>query len=193
MDSELTRPILAISADWQTRALVVAQVGETTGRDVVSAPGVNEALALVRLAGIHPVLLIVDAGQQIPPEDVERLVLALPETPLVLTVSALRRAAFEPLQSRCAAYLVRPVSIGQIAQAAAATLSGAEGKQRIEKGTERNEPKGLVTLSGAEGTQRIEKGTERNESKGLVTLSGAEGTQRIEKGTERNRSKGTSP
>lgn len=101
---------------------MAAQVGEATGRDVVSAPGTNEALALARLAGIRPALLIVDAGQHIAPEDVERLMRAFPDTPLVLCVSALRRAAFDPLQSRCAAYLVRPVSIGKIAQAAAQTL-----------------------------------------------------------------------
>jgi|GEM_PF-1545331 len=122
MNGELARPILAISANWQTRALLAAQAGETTGRDVVSAPGVNEALALARLAGIRPALLIVDAGQHISLEDVERLMLAFPDTPLVLCVSALRRATFDPLQSQCTAYLVRPVSIGKIAQAAARTL-----------------------------------------------------------------------
>jgi DNA-binding NtrC family response regulator len=125
MDTVVTRPILAISATWQTRALIAAQVGETTGHDVVSAPGVNEALALVRITGSDPVLTVVDAGQQMSPEEVERLMTALPDTPLVLSVSALRRAAFDPLRDRCAAYLIRPVSIGRIAQAAAQVLSAS--------------------------------------------------------------------
>jgi DNA-binding NarL/FixJ family response regulator len=117
------RPILAISANWQTRALLAAQVGEITGHDVVSAPGANEALALVKIAGIHPALLVVDAGQQMTREDVERLAAALPDTPLVLSVSALRRTAFDPLREHCAAYLVRPVSIGRIAQAVAQVIA----------------------------------------------------------------------
>jgi DNA-binding NarL/FixJ family response regulator len=146
MEPLAPRSVLVISADWKTRALVAAQVGETTGRDVVSAPGVEEALALVRITGNDPALTVVDAGQWMPPEDraasdpmwmspedVERLMTALPDTPLVLSVSALRRTAFDPLRTRCAAYLVRPVSIGRIAQAVAqvlgASTSGAPSRR----------------------------------------------------------------
>jgi hypothetical protein len=111
------RPILVISPDWQTRALVAAQVGEETGRDVMSAPSVGAALVLVRIAGINPAVVIVDAAQKIPPQDVEQIETTLPGAPLVLCVSALRRATFDPLHTRCAAYLVRPVSIGKIVQA----------------------------------------------------------------------------
>ena len=124
MDNVRWRPILVLSADWQTRALVAAQIGETTGREVVSAPAVSEALALIRMVGIDPALLIVDAGQQVTCAEVERLMDVLPDAPLVLSVSALRRTEFDPLRSRCAAYLVRPVSIGRIAQAAAQILQG---------------------------------------------------------------------
>ena len=122
MDHAEPRPILVVSADWQTRALLAAQIGETTGREVVSAPAVNEALALLRIAGIQPAVVIVDTGQQVAREEVERLMDALPDAPFVLSVSALRRAEFDPLGSRCAVYLVRPVSVGQIAQAAARIL-----------------------------------------------------------------------
>jgi len=122
MDNVRWRPILALSADWQTRALLTAQIGETTGRDVVPAPAVNEALALIRMAGIDPALVIVDAGQQVTREEVEQLMDAVPDAPLVLSVSALCRTEFDPLRSRCAAYLVRPVSVGHIAQAAAQML-----------------------------------------------------------------------
>ena len=124
MDHVGSRPILVLSANWQTRALLAAQIGETTGREVVSAPAVNEALALIRMGGIEPALVIVDAGQQVTREEVERLMDAVPDAPLVLSVSALRRTEFDPLRSRCAAYLVRPVSIGRIAQAAAQVLQG---------------------------------------------------------------------
>ena len=116
-------PILVISADWQIRALLAAQISETTGEDALSAPGVNEALGLVESVGVRPVLLVVDAGAEIPRADVERLLTALPGTPLVLVVSALRRPEFDPLRKRCVAWLVRPVSVIQIAQAAAQALA----------------------------------------------------------------------
>jgi len=96
-------PILAISANWQTRAFLTAQLGETCGCDVVSAPGVDEALTLIKIVGIQPAV-------------------ELPDTPLVLIASALRRSAFDPLRKRCAAYLVRPVSIGRIAHTVAQLL-----------------------------------------------------------------------
>ena len=124
MDHAESHPILVLSADWQTRALLAAQISETSGREVISAPAVNEALFLLRMAGIEPALVIVDAGQQVTREEVERLMDVLPDAPLVLSVSALRRTEFDPLVSRCAAYLVRPVSVGQIAQVAARILQG---------------------------------------------------------------------
>jgi DNA-binding NtrC family response regulator len=127
MASTPSHPILVISAKWQTRALLAAQLGETCSRDAVSAPAVDEALAIVKIAGVQPALLVVDAGQQMSPEDVDRLMTGLPDTPLVLVASAFHRAAFDPLRERCAAYLVRPVSIGEIAQAAARILRGTDG------------------------------------------------------------------
>jgi hypothetical protein len=39
-----------------------------------------------------------------------------------LSVSTFRRVAFDPLRKRCTAYMVRPVSIGSIAQAVARAL-----------------------------------------------------------------------
>ncbi len=116
-------PVLLISAEWQTRALLAAQIGEMAGRDALSAPGVDEALGLIKVVGIRPALLVIDAGSHITRADVERMRLALPGTPLVLCVSALRRAEFDPLREHCAAYLVRPVTIGQIAQAVVQALA----------------------------------------------------------------------
>lgn len=121
-----SHPILVVSANWRTRALLAAQLGETCGCDVVSAPGVNEALDLVQIVGLHPILLVVDAGQQMTREDVERLMTALPDAPLVLSVSALRRATFNSLREHCAAYLPRPVSIGRIAQVVVQIIRAAE-------------------------------------------------------------------
>jgi DNA-binding response OmpR family regulator len=84
---------------------------------------VNEALALIKLAGVDPALLVVDAGGQMGPEDVERLTEAQGGTGLVLVVSRLRGDAFDSLRERCADYLTRPVSIGAIADAVLRVLS----------------------------------------------------------------------
>lgn len=122
MNEERTSPVLVLSAKWQTRALLAAQIGEMVERDVLSAPGVNEALGLVKLGGVDPALIVVDGGQQIGVEDVERLVEARQGTPVVLVLSRLRRQAFQALRGRVATILVRPVSIGRIARAVSQVL-----------------------------------------------------------------------
>jgi DNA-binding NtrC family response regulator len=118
---------MIVSADWQTRALLAAQLGEASEHTVVSAPGVNEALGLIKVVGMQPVLLIVDAGPTMATKDVERLLEGVPGVPLVLCVSALRHPEFDSLRERSAAYLTRPVSIGEIAQAAARVLQSRHG------------------------------------------------------------------
>jgi len=120
-------PILLISARWQTRALLAAELGERVARDVVSAAGVNEALGLIKLAGVEPVVMVVDAGRRVEPEDVWRLLEAKREVPLVLVVSRLRREAFDGLREACAVYLVRPVRIGAIAERVVSVLEDVEG------------------------------------------------------------------
>lgn len=122
---DIARYILVASADWQTRALLAAQIGEMAGQEVISTSGVNEALGLVEIAGVQPALLVVDAGPEMKAQDVERLMEKVPGVPLVLCVSALRRSEFDPLRERCAAYLTRPVSIGAITQAAVRALQGS--------------------------------------------------------------------
>jgi hypothetical protein len=91
-------------------------MGEMSERDVVSAPTVDEALKLIKLAGVDPAVMVVDAGQEMSSEDVERLIEAKRGTPLVLVLSRLRQEWFQGLGGCCAATLVRPVSIGRIAR-----------------------------------------------------------------------------
>ena len=117
MDEMTKAPVLVVSARWQTWALLAGELGERVARDVVSVASVKEALALVKLAGVDPGVVVVDAAQRMGAEDVERLLAAKREVPLVLVVSRLRRDAFDGLRERCAAYLLRPVRIGEIARA----------------------------------------------------------------------------
>jgi hypothetical protein len=120
----MTDPVLLVSSRWQTRALLAAELGERVAGNVVSAPDVNAALSLIKLAGIDPRAMVVDAGWGVGPDDVERLLEAKREVPLVLIASGLRRDMFDPLRNCCAAYLVRPVRIGTIARTVVEVLEG---------------------------------------------------------------------
>jgi hypothetical protein len=123
MEKAPSHPILVVASRWRTRALLAAQIGEATERDVVSAPGVNEALGLIKLGRIDPALMVVvDTGQRIDREDVERLMEAKTDVPLVAIASRFRREAFDTLRDRCANLLLRPVSIGKVARVVAQLL-----------------------------------------------------------------------
>ncbi len=127
MDRRSAGPILVVSGRWQTRAFLAAELGERVERDVVSAADVDRALGLIKLIGVDPALIVVDAGQRIGPGDVERLLEAKREVPLVLVVSRLRRQGFDGLRQRCAAYLVRPVRIGTVARSVVELVEGERG------------------------------------------------------------------
>lgn len=127
MANEPRSPILIVSPRWQTRSLLVAQIGELSERDVIFAPDVDQALKLIKLSGVDPAVLVVDTGHQLSPQDVERLVEARRGTPLVLVVSRLRREGFQGLRDRAAATLVRPVSIGRVARTVIQVLEEPAG------------------------------------------------------------------
>mgnify|MGYP006304886693 CR=1 FL=1 len=116
MGEEKRHPVLVVSTEWKTRAMLAAEVGERVPRDVVSVADVNEALGLIKAGGVDPAVMVVDAGQHIQPEDVRRLLEAKREVPLVLVVSRLRQEGFDALRARCAACLARPVRIGFVAE-----------------------------------------------------------------------------
>jgi hypothetical protein len=124
MEKVPSQPILVVSASWQTRALLVAQIAEMTDRDVLSAPGVNEALGLIKLGGIDPALLVVDTGEQISCESLEQLLEARIGARFVVIGSRLHRHTFDSLRDRCDAYLLRPVTIGTIARVVVQILEG---------------------------------------------------------------------
>lgn len=124
MDSRGADPVLLVSPRWQTRALLAAEVGERVARHVISAVTVNDALGMIKLGGIEPVVTVVDAQRQIGPEDVERLLDAKREVPLLLVIGRLRRDAFDRICERCSVCLVRPVSIGAVAEAVVRLVQG---------------------------------------------------------------------
>jgi hypothetical protein len=57
------------------------------------------------------------------PDELGHLSSTLARAQVILVVSALRAEAFEPLRGSAAAFLLRPVTIGEIAKRAAGVLS----------------------------------------------------------------------
>lgn len=116
MQDSRSNPILVVSDSWQTRSLLAGELGERVGRDILPSASIDEALGLIKLAGVDPSVVVVDAGQSMSAEDVETLLEANRDVPLVLVASGLRQKATDHVRDRCAAYLVRPVRIGTIAE-----------------------------------------------------------------------------
>jgi CheY-like chemotaxis protein len=119
--------ILVVSPDWRTRALLAAQLCETCGCDTVSAPGSDEALSLLNIMGVRPVLVVIDTGGvqgEIGKTEIEHLLTALSDTPALLIGSAFQRLILERLKTQHVTCLIRPVSIGMIAETARRLLGG---------------------------------------------------------------------
>ncbi len=109
------RDLLLIAADWQSRALTLAELQEA-GYEVMAVPGVEYALRALRRGLVAPPLIVLDVHDDpvATPERATRLMELAPGVPLVLIVGVYDRATWQPLKSQVAAWLERPVTIGQI-------------------------------------------------------------------------------
>ena len=110
-------PVVVASASWRARVLLAAQIGESLERAVISASDVSGALKLVVLLGVDPLAMLIHIVRRVSPDDLARLLEAQTGTPLVLVVGRLQHPAFDEVSPHCAAYLLRPVRIGEIADA----------------------------------------------------------------------------
>lgn len=119
-DDPDTRPWL-IAADWQSRALLLAEL-EARGVEMRAEPGLRWALrALLRERLAPPLILIDSSGDpEATPRKVERLLAVLTEdgvSPvLIFLVSAFERGAWEQAFRERATILVRPRTIGEVAE-----------------------------------------------------------------------------
>lgn len=112
------RALLLIAADWQSRALALAELQER-GYDVMAVPGLRHAVKALINERVAPALIVLDVHDDggATPRRVEQLLDLAPDAPLILIVGVYDRAAWEPLRARAAAWLQRPVSVGQVATA----------------------------------------------------------------------------
>lgn len=116
--AEPERRLLLLVADWQTRTLVLAEL-QTRGYDVMALSGFTYGIKALVQRRVEPLLIALDIKDDpdLTPERVHDVQRLAPEVPLVLIVTAFDRPAYESLRDRVAAFLVRPVTVGEIVDA----------------------------------------------------------------------------
>ena len=121
----LRRDILLSSADWQSRALILAELQER-GYEVMAVPGVRYAINAALKGLIDPPLLIIDVygDKSATPEQVSGLLTLFRSRPAILLTPALNQARWEPLRPRVARYFRRPIRIGDVIDAVEALMAG---------------------------------------------------------------------
>ncbi|MFN3762273.1 MAG: hypothetical protein ACK4WK_03610 [Anaerolineae bacterium] len=123
--------LLLVSADGRTRALLLAELQEA-GYNVVALPSLEVALGALATGRVDPALVVLDV-QGDPRADrrgIGQLLNFLEEdVPLVLVVGAYDAPMLAPLRARVAAWLSRPLRVGDVVAAVRrirgdATVSG---------------------------------------------------------------------
>ncbi len=120
--------VLLVAADGRTRALLLAELQES-GYNVVALPSLEVALAALATGRVNPALVVLDV-QGDPRADrrgIGQLLNFLEEdVPLVLVVGAYDARTLAPLRVRVAAWLSRPLRVGDIVTAVRRILRGAD-------------------------------------------------------------------
>jgi DNA-binding NtrC family response regulator len=122
-----------VAADWQSRALTLAELQEA-GYEVTAVPGLRYALAALAHHRLAPALILLDVhgDDDATPERVGDLRALAPGVPLVLVVGAFEQEVWEPLRNHVAVLLRRPVTVGALVEAAATALAiPREKKEQI--------------------------------------------------------------
>ncbi len=106
--------ILLISDDWRTRAFLLAELQEA-GYEVVALPSVDVALSALASGRLMPDLVLLDTQGAVTRSHVEQVLYLLgTEVPLVLIVGAYGARTFAPLREKVAAFLTRPLRVGEV-------------------------------------------------------------------------------
>ena len=121
------RDLLLSSADWQSRALILAELQEL-GYEVMAVPGVEYAVRAVLNGLVDPPLLLIDVHHDAAatPDKVRGLLSLLPGRPSILLVGIFHRDRWLPLCEEVTRCFLRPVRIGDVVDAVQALLSPAE-------------------------------------------------------------------
>jgi DNA-binding NtrC family response regulator len=117
--------VLLIAADWQSRALVLAELREA-GYSVIAAPALRHAYRALLGRRVHPrvILLDVSADNDATPEYVEQLYELAPGIPLILLTGAYDAKDWQPILESAAGNLRKPVSVGEVVKEVRRHLTG---------------------------------------------------------------------
>ena len=123
------RRLLLLAADWQTRALTLAELKER-GHQVLALPGLRWGLKALLQDRVDPPLVFVDVKDDdfVSPEEIRHLRELLPDAAVVLLTGVFERESYAPLESVVDRVLVRPISIGEIVQAIEEELANVHGR-----------------------------------------------------------------
>ncbi len=116
VDSERRTEILLVSADWRSRALLLAELQEA-GYDVVALPSLEIALAALASGRVRPRGVILDTygDPDATPRRIGQLLNFLEEdVPLVLIVGVYDAQGLSSLRERVALWLSRPLRVGDV-------------------------------------------------------------------------------
>ena len=115
---ELRHDLLLSSADWQSRALILAELQEL-GYEVMAVPGVAYAINAILKGLDDPPLLLIDVYRdpEATPEKVRGLISLLPERPVILLAGTFDRERWLPLCEEVARCFLRPIRIGDVIDA----------------------------------------------------------------------------
>jgi len=120
------RDVLLIAADLNERRLLYGELLEA-GYDVLPVPGLALALGTLLQKSVGPRLILLDVREdaEAAPNTVQQLLSLVPGVPLILVVGSVNRSEWEPLRTRVAALLTRPITIGKIIETIKQTLSNS--------------------------------------------------------------------
>jgi len=114
-DEGARRDVLLVAAELEERRLLYGELLEA-GYNVLPVPGYAAALGVLLQRSVEPRLIVIDVrgDEHATPQSVEYLMKLAPTVPLLLLVGAVDKSLWEPLKSRVAGLLVRPITIGAI-------------------------------------------------------------------------------
>jgi DNA-binding NtrC family response regulator len=109
------RRLLLLSADWQTRALLLVSLKEL-GYAVLALPGLRWGLKAVLQEQVEPPLVFVDTKDdaEATPDALHHLRELIPDVPFLILTEAWYQASYAPLRGEVTALLARPLLIQEL-------------------------------------------------------------------------------
>jgi DNA-binding NtrC family response regulator len=117
--------ILLVAADWQSRALLLAELQEA-GYSLIAMPGLRHAYRALLGRRANPRVILLDASgdRDATPAYVEQLLELAPGIPLILLTGAYDVEDWQPIYEMAAGHLRKPVSVVEVVKAVRRHLGG---------------------------------------------------------------------